>query len=982
MAGKRASTAGDAAAAGAAAAKACAAAGAAVAEAPAAAAAKAPAPAAAKASAVRPAGASDDVIPAKKPRLEIVDDSLFSPHEAPPPPLPIFPEGTRAMALDVIVLLIPWVQSNLKDFIKRHSDRFNMQDLEVYQHQPLKIFDAENNAQSIELLSSYKAPWNVQVARGSFDGTQMYEAGGNLCWVGAIPRTDDDKVISGDPVTWGQVVDVARTSFAKTLLAVSDTNKVERIVFPIMLCVHATMDAARSAEFFNGSLVLVCGHAYVYAWYFSMFEALRAGNVDKVAALWQCGLTCTLQCRVNMSVPQLATLSCQQSELHKTTEKVVSDSFPAFALKTLRIVSQCTESNRTKKLQEQGIRYKGALVNKGMMSGILLFEDKIDQRSLAVLRDIEITAGRDALTGGYSKLQRLVNLCAKEADHAGEPCNDLVLYVLQYMRFALKFEQIDARTITIEWMDKSKDGTPGMVTTVLARRAVILYVQALVEDLRRAGVAPSILSEMDQVLPFFMDPESYEAKFHSDPLGATQGESEEVDAEEGEKEEGQQDDALEDVKKQFQNKITHMALDFAFDVLAGSSDAGIKQAITGKASVRDVSWPQADGMVALRDLYRNLNLHQSVVHVGKAMGAPVASTRTLQRYGSDADPEEADRQAQMLKERQDIWRQAQAQRKKFVTVGHCKCATKSQAQSFYEKTSAFQFAGRPGEAHRVFLFSAEMFTESRTSPWTNPGEFDKAAGPLLDFLLAQTGPADILVLMDGRSKSWRRELDKLAERARHLTEVWLVYQNTPRLGRKVSFGSDNREVALLSMPVSRTMLPCKDRKEYVGAGETSTHDTTYTGVEPMAWGSMPKVTKEDKAKILGFEPQYPRAKLFDCSVGSPLWWQERKTPTFWKVFLANLDAKMVFDATPGAGSAGRAAMELGITYTCMAKNAEHNSWLQNVFDRAAMQVMMQNGSPLFEQDLSTCIGEHFKDVLDQLHQQDACEDVPPEDDAE
>ena len=72
-------------------------------------------------------------------------------------------------------------------------------------------------------------------------------------------------------------------------------------------------------------------------------------------------------------------------------------------------------------------------------------------------------------------------------------------------------------------------------------------------------------------------------------------------------------------------------------------------------------------------------------------------------------------------------------------------------------------------------------------------------------------------------------------------------------------------------------------------------------------------------------------------------------------------------------------MELGIQYTCMAKNAEHNSWLQNVFDRQAVFVMTQNGSPLFEQDLATCINEHFKDVLDAVHQQDACKDMSPDD---
>ena len=38
-------------------------------------------------------------------------------------------------------------------------------------------------------------------------------------------------------------------------------------------------------------------------------------------------------------------------------------------------------------------------------------------------------------------------------------------------------------------------------------------------------------------------------------------------------------------------------------------------------------------------------------------------------------------------------------------------------------------------------------------------------------------------------------------------------------------------------------------------------------------------------------------------------------------------------------------------------------------------------TPLYELNLSTCVTEHFKDVLDQLKEQDAGEDVAPPEDA-
>ena len=136
-----------------------------------------------------------------------------------------------------------------------------------------------------------------------------------------------------------------------------------------------------------------------------------------------------------------------------------------------------------KKLQELGVRFKGAPVNKSMMSTILLFEENVDDDCIDALRGIEAIAGRDTLTAGYSKLNRLVTLRSKEADALGQPCSALVLYMLQYIRFAIKFEQIQPRKVTVEWLEKAKDGTPGQVQVVLGRKVLFAWLVSLVEDL-------------------------------------------------------------------------------------------------------------------------------------------------------------------------------------------------------------------------------------------------------------------------------------------------------------------------------------------------------------------------------------------------------------------------------------------------------------------------------------------------------------------
>ena len=88
------------------------------------------------------------------------------------------------------------------------------------------------------------------------------------------------------------------------------------------------------------------------------------------------------------------------------------------------------------------------------------------------------------------------------------------------------------------------------------------------------------------------------------------------------------------------------------------------------------------------------------------------------------------------------------------------------------------------------------------------------------------------------------------------------------------------------------------------------------------------------------------------------------------------------DMTLGSGACVRRCMDLGINYMCIVQSPEHASWLQNVLDRHALQNICKTGQPLFEQDLATCVKDHFQDVLDQLNEADEMEDVDQGEDVE
>ena len=118
-------------------------------------------------------------------------------------------------------------------------------------------------------------------------------------------------------------------------------------------------------------------------------------------------------------------------------------------------------------------------------------------------------------------------------------------------------------------------------------------------------------------------------------------------------------------------------------------------------------------------------------------------------------------------------------------------------------------------------------------------------------------------------------------------------------------------------------------------------------------------------------------KGFDCDRGLPLYWAERKPVAFWEDILWSLDAQFVVDLSPGSGSAGRACLRSGIQYVACCRSEAHVSWVGNILDREACEIVVTQGSPLFELGLASMVKKHFADVLQQLADQREAEDKEP-----
>ena len=109
------------------------------------------------------------------------------------------------------------------------------------------------------------------------------------------------------------------------------------------------------------------------------------------------------------------------------------------------------------------------------------------------------------------------------------------------------------------------------------------------------------------------------------------------------------------VKNKYTNKATHEVIDFLYTMMSGHFDIAISQAIKlNKGEIKGILWAEVDGLTAMRDIYRLLNMHKAVVCTGTSI-PPEVGRRTLQRYNSESqnDPEQ---QVEQQRERAEAWK--------------------------------------------------------------------------------------------------------------------------------------------------------------------------------------------------------------------------------------------------------------------------------------------------------------------------------------
>ena len=258
---------------------------------------------------------------------------------------------------------------------------------------PLKIERKESMS-----LSSFKPPWTSVDAVSSLMKTGMFEASGNLFWVNpSIPGSSVDvsdwsapdelkehRIIVGTLPPWKRIKEMATEFFSRRSVQIvhaapppapsqgDDTPvNIGRITFPTILAVYMdggdTFQTQAQKDYFDASLPMLSGHAFVAAWYYAAFLAISQGDMLWLRSLVQAALTVTIHLRINLSSGERAVWTSQLSENHKA-EALFADSFMAFSLKIILISKDAP--NKLKMLTQLGIRFNGADISQTMMTGL------------------------------------------------------------------------------------------------------------------------------------------------------------------------------------------------------------------------------------------------------------------------------------------------------------------------------------------------------------------------------------------------------------------------------------------------------------------------------------------------------------------------------------------------------------------------------------------------------------------------------------
>ena len=866
------------------------------------------------------------------------------------------PDDTQASVRVVMKSVIPWVTEKLPQEIAQQSKKAAQP---LRSLQPLPIVPETG-----VLITSYKEAWNTQNCHKSCKQSGMYEAAGNMNW--AVVDLGDDQVVPYTEPSWTWLSEAADNDFK-----VFSFNGNHRIRFPVVLPCYwdpAAAELGKNEYPSGGHLHLSSGHGFYFAWYIAVFRALSEGDFDRVSQLYECSLTVTMTMLHGVPMADIMLDSILGAEVIRSQSKVLVDSFVAFAEKVWAYNAKID----VKKLQGKGVKFNGGLMNTTMAKVIDNLRRVSSDRSRRLLTQLDREFSMEVLSASYNKLRLVLNHVKADGD--------MFEWVLETMLVGLRRGEVSADDFKLDAFQK-KSGSANFIQCAIVVYEVVAYLRSLAASVASVDepLAQKLQTDVVDLVSF---PTGFDNKFPiegGDDAAPGTPPAPVASGSQGVQASGSPGVSSGDFLQDLSDRLPRGAVLFAD--LYKKLHSGVYQEVIATLAADGGSVSQAMQEMGeslgslgqdLKEAMRALHAAESVVGTTASGQAPMPSLRDLVRQVSDGGDAEAAKT-----ERQDVWKRAVAQRKKYVTLHLVKKPNLSQSYDDAVKrhTAFSNFTGKAGEKHRVFVTSADLLNQSGQAPWQDACNPDKKMfEEQLNFLKTCRGPCDVVMAWDGCQKGkTRRMIEDSIGSMNTATEVTIVYNcswNT-WVKKKSFFGSENMETGFVATPCPRNKIGVVPRE-----GESSSHFSTLTGVAIPPRMSLPRVSVDDKAKVFPERTgELPKKWIRNVDGGVPMFWQESKSVQTWVQLLTEVKADSVIDLAGGAGTLGVACMQLGLPYLGMVGHAAHLTWLTNVLDRASLAFICQSGHFLYQEDLATHVKELFSDLIEDDGKDASMDDV-------
>ncbi len=861
------------------------------------------------------------------------------------------PDGSDMGSKHTMKFVVPWVMQELPSLLgAKGQDLKKAQPLVLPHRQPAQGKDSA--------ACSYKEPWVPEHCWSSCQVSGLYEAGGNLMWID--PEVSGDSCMPcGDP-PYHLVHEIAKTQFVPIM-----HNDRERIRFPVALHCwwRSGVQALPKNDYPDGGLAPLGGHAFLWGWYLAVQLAMEEADHQRVKLLYQSALTATISVFTTDSRSQLALESIRMSETIRTNAQVSTDSFVTFTLKVNVMLGG--DRYELKDLVSKEVRYQGGLINQTMIQVMRALQPFLESSVvMEKLEKLDREHGMDVLTGSYNKLKLFLSAVKSSADSAA--------WVLESMIVALERKEVAVDSFVLATYQKKRNGEPNFLSTALATRTTISHLISLAEGVETFDVDLAKLLK-EKVTAKLRSPALWHASCPC-PVGGSgvPGGCDVppcVDFMETLSDTGPRGAVLlaEVMKKVYEGAYP--------DGIAALASSNSPETLLRDTEEKELGHLATD----ILEVMRSVRAAETVVGLGGGSGPPKATLRDLVRQACTGRDEEA-----AAMERQDVWNRAVAQRKKLVTLALVR-NPKSHA-SYQESVSgvpAFaEFKGKVGEAHRVFMLSAELLNQKGKQPWlhTSPPD-DKLIGELCQFLTTHgRGACDVIMAFDGGMRPCRRALEDSVGKLPACAEIFVVYENSWNgwIKKKYFLNSENTECGYIALPASKTRLNVKARSASLAAcGDKNSHWTSLTGVPLLGRCSLPRISPADKLKIFPEATDaLPQKWLEVVPAGVPVFWGETKTVATWESLLDEVSAGVCIDLSPGSGMLASACMKRGTPYLGLVGCSGHMTWLANVVDRSSLKFICQSRNCLYQEDLATTLSELFADVVEE-----SADNTAPEEEA-